>query len=372
MDKSENKKLKISVYAIAKNESKFAERWYNCVKEADEVCVLDTGSTDETVAILKRLGAKVECKKYEPFDFAKARNDSLALCAKDSDLLFCMDLDETIAQGWRTILESNWNNAIQQGKDPTCVQYREVLNYKDDGSYNEVFRQLKIHKHGIASWHRPIHECLEFSAFRAVDIPNLIVEHHPDSSKDREYYIDMLKKTVQEKDADIRSYFYLGQEYLRRGQHKNAIENFHAYVLKQDGVYLAVERCLAMVGMAKAFNSLNDSSSAEFWLWRASAEDPTNREPLYWLGVMAYNRKDYKAAVSIMAKCIAIPDKTSMYHREPIAYSESPMKVLSDALWIIGRRDEAFDVAKNMVSQFPGSQIAAAQYGGIGRALNKI
>jgi len=40
--------MKIVAYAICKNESKFVESWYTSVKEADEVYVLDTGSTDDT------------------------------------------------------------------------------------------------------------------------------------------------------------------------------------------------------------------------------------------------------------------------------------------------------------------------------------
>ena len=44
---------KICVYAICKNESKFINRWLECVKEADYICVLDTGSTDNSVDLLK-------------------------------------------------------------------------------------------------------------------------------------------------------------------------------------------------------------------------------------------------------------------------------------------------------------------------------
>ena len=53
---------KICVYAITKNEEQFVEKWYESMKEADSVVVLDTGSTDNTVNKLKELGATVEVK----------------------------------------------------------------------------------------------------------------------------------------------------------------------------------------------------------------------------------------------------------------------------------------------------------------------
>ena len=41
--------MKIVVYAICKNEEAFVERWMDSMAEADEIVVLDTGSTDGTV-----------------------------------------------------------------------------------------------------------------------------------------------------------------------------------------------------------------------------------------------------------------------------------------------------------------------------------
>ena len=57
-------RLKIVVYTIAQNEMKFVERWMESMKEADAICVLDTGSTDGTPETLKRLGAKVGVRRY--------------------------------------------------------------------------------------------------------------------------------------------------------------------------------------------------------------------------------------------------------------------------------------------------------------------
>ncbi|MCI8588351.1 MAG: glycosyltransferase, partial [Bacilli bacterium] len=47
-------KIKICVYAICKNEEKHIERWIESVKEADDIYVLDTGSTDNSVKLLKK------------------------------------------------------------------------------------------------------------------------------------------------------------------------------------------------------------------------------------------------------------------------------------------------------------------------------
>ena len=78
--------MKICVYAICKNEQAFAERWMASMGEADAVYVLDTGSTDNTVAKLTALGAQVTVERIDPWRFDAARNRSLALVPEDADI----------------------------------------------------------------------------------------------------------------------------------------------------------------------------------------------------------------------------------------------------------------------------------------------
>ena len=68
---------KVVVYAISKNEEKFVNRWYQSMKEADAIYVLDTGSTDKTVELLSNLGVNVVQKKIVPWRFDVARNAAL-------------------------------------------------------------------------------------------------------------------------------------------------------------------------------------------------------------------------------------------------------------------------------------------------------
>ena len=49
----------------SKNESKFINRWYDSVKEADYICVLDTGSNDDTFEKLKKLNIITKQKHYK-------------------------------------------------------------------------------------------------------------------------------------------------------------------------------------------------------------------------------------------------------------------------------------------------------------------
>ena len=51
--------MRIAVYAIALNEAQFVERWAESAREADYLLIADTGSTDETEAIARRLGIEV-------------------------------------------------------------------------------------------------------------------------------------------------------------------------------------------------------------------------------------------------------------------------------------------------------------------------
>ena len=58
--------MKVVVYAICKNERAFADRWMASMSEADEVYVLDTGSTDGTPQRLEELGAHVTVVTITP------------------------------------------------------------------------------------------------------------------------------------------------------------------------------------------------------------------------------------------------------------------------------------------------------------------
>ena len=87
---------KISVCMIVKNEKLHLANALNSIKElADEIIVLDTGSTDNSIQIAKDNGAQVY-KMQWPDDFSIARNESIKLAI--GDWILILDADETISK----------------------------------------------------------------------------------------------------------------------------------------------------------------------------------------------------------------------------------------------------------------------------------
>lgn len=81
---------KLSVYIITYNEADKIAAAVQSVNWADEVLVLDSNSSDDTVRIASEMGATV---KQIPFTtFGKLRNDAIAACKHD--WVFSLDADE--------------------------------------------------------------------------------------------------------------------------------------------------------------------------------------------------------------------------------------------------------------------------------------
>lgn len=84
----------LSFCLIMKNEEKFLERCLASVAGvADELCIVDTGSTDRSIEIAQSFGARIQTIEW-PKDFAKARNVSLAMA--QYRWILTLDADEEV------------------------------------------------------------------------------------------------------------------------------------------------------------------------------------------------------------------------------------------------------------------------------------
>src|SRR5699024_7169654 len=203
--------MKIVVYAICKNEAQFVDRWMDSMSEADQVVVLDTGSTDDTVARLEARGAVVTVETISPWRFDTARNRSLDLVDEDADICVCTDLDEVFHPGWRAALESAWTPGTGQAR------YRYTWSFRPDGAAGVVSWYDKSHRRHGYRWVHPVHEILRWEGpgqpGPMVTALGVQLDHHPDPAKSRGQYLPLLELSVQEEPEDDRNAHYLGREY---------------------------------------------------------------------------------------------------------------------------------------------------------------
>ena len=86
--------MPVSVAIIALNAAAQIEPCLASVRFADEVVVVDSGSTDGTVEVARRYGARVETKEWLGFGRLKQHAVSLAR----NDWVLCLDSDERVSE----------------------------------------------------------------------------------------------------------------------------------------------------------------------------------------------------------------------------------------------------------------------------------
>ncbi|MDO4262114.1 MAG: glycosyl transferase family 2 [Eubacteriales bacterium] len=346
--------LKVYVYAICKNEEAFAARWYESMKEADGVCVLDTGSSDQTVSVLRGLGASVESAVIDPWRFDDARNRSLALVPEDADICVCTDLDEVFRAGWREHMERAWTDGV------SLLHYRYTWNFLENGQEGVVFWIGKAHaRHGYR-WVNPVHEVLEHtkdtpSPYRVAE--GVQLDHLPDHSKSRSSYLPLLELAVEENPDNDRNMHYLGREYMFYGMWEKCRETLLRHLSLPSAVWKP-ERCASMRYIAIACEQLQQDAEAERWHFLSIAEAPELREP--WLETARFflKKKDWLGAAWFAERTLAITERTYYYMNSQKAWLEEPYDVASLGYYYLSKETDpkarALELVKKALEFAPG------------------
>jgi glycosyltransferase involved in cell wall biosynthesis len=114
--------VSLSVIVIAKNEATVIRRCLESVAWADEIIVLDSGSTDATVEICRECKARVEATTDWP-GFGVQKNRVLALAT--SDWVLSIDADEWVTEGLRAEIQA----AIARPGAPSAFRMPRLSSY---------------------------------------------------------------------------------------------------------------------------------------------------------------------------------------------------------------------------------------------------
>lgn len=124
---------------IVKNEERFLDEALRSVAGAvDEVCIVDTGSTDRTREIALAHGARLADVPWQD-DFSLARNAALALASYR--WIFVLDADERLAAGSRAALTNiGRSTAARRGCWITCCNLTD--NFKGSGAMSNALVRI--------------------------------------------------------------------------------------------------------------------------------------------------------------------------------------------------------------------------------------
>lgn len=345
--------MKVAVYSICKNEAQFVHRWMDSMSEADQVFVLDTGSTDETVELLRSRGATVATEVIHPWRFDTARNRSLELVPEDTDICICTDLDEVFHPGWRQALETAWIPGAGQAR------YRYTWSFQPDGSEGVVFWSEKIHRRHGYRWVHPVHEVLQWEGTGLpgpmVTAVGVQLDHLPDHTKSRGQYLPLLELSVQEAPDDDRNVHYLGREYMFYRRWDDCIATLKRHLAMPSATW-ADERAASMRYIARSYLEKGEPEQARNWLFQAIAQAPHLREPWIEMAQMLYQQEDWEGVLYFTGCALAITVRPDSYICEAEPWGPLPHDLRCQAYFHTGRTALALDEARKALALSPTDQ----------------
>ena len=264
----------ISLCMIVKDEAEVLPRaLQNLGAFADELIIVDTGSTDDTVAIAEAHGAKVLHYDWQyPGHKGEARN--VGVDAATGEWIVVLDADEIIRQ------PSDLREWLESLADRVTAANVLFENYAEDGRVSLRWYQQRIWRNGTYRYIHREHEMpVPVNGTDMAEVGcNIVFEHRPPSIREKpkiKPMLDRLIADVEERPGDAHSLYFLHRQWLHDEKWQEAI-NVGERFLAIEGGHNRIE-CFG--NMATACWHLERTSEAVVWLHKALAYEPQRR---YW------------------------------------------------------------------------------------------
>lgn len=225
-----NPEQKLSLCLIVKNEEKNIERCIKSVENiVDEIVILDTGSTDNTLEIAKKYNTRIFHSEWKN-DFALARNEAISHAT--GDWILILDADEELIEGS--------NDSIRifmiPTEDPICYTIR-IKNYNERKELQHSNFMTRFFKnHPTLRFKGKIHESIYTENRVMIADDNLYILHHgyKDASKNVEKFKERNNPIIEELfnqegvNDEYKSFlgFYLGSDKIAFKDYDGAIKEF--------------------------------------------------------------------------------------------------------------------------------------------------
>jgi len=372
-------KPKFSVVLIARNEENHVPKMMSSLKDfqerGGEVCLLDTGSTDNTVEIAKSLGCKVQAvgdkfriqidqdlaekinNKFvvegeapvvnagdSLFDFASARNYSVSFA--ENDMISTMDCDEVFTK----LDIDKINQFIDDGYEQ--FEYNFVFNHDPFGNPVIKFRQSKFYNRSKVKWVGIIHEVLQGpSKLIYLDEDIIKLEHFQNEKTNRSGYLKGLAVDCFNNPDNDRNSHYFAREMLYCGRYKSAIKEFKNHIAM--GKW-GTEAAQSMLYIGDCYRAMGDVDNMLIW-WTKSFEKEARREPLMRIAEYYYGRGMHQQTIAYCEAALSVT-QLPFYSNHVPYYENIPHEFLYTSYWWVGKKDKSKEHWEKALAFCPTNQ----------------
>jgi glycosyltransferase involved in cell wall biosynthesis len=326
-----------------------------------EVCIVDTGSTDNTVEVAKSRGCIVkevgekyihiiskeqakeindrfivenempivnEGDKY--FDFAGARNDVVSIAS--SDWVCTVDCDEML-----TKLDIDRIDEIIKDPNLGHLEYNFVFSHMPDGSELIKFVQSKFYNRAKMNWVGIIHEMVtplpgQICGVGFMDESIFKLEHWQNPETNRGGYLRGLAVDCFEHQEKDRNSHYFARELWWNGRPWSAAKEFKRHIEMRAW---PAERAESMLFLADIYGAMEKPEEQIEWAMKALATDPGRREPLIKLAQIYARHGEWTPANFYATAALELP-WSGYYGSNKRFYENEPHELLYQAKGWLG------------------------------------
>lgn len=322
MMEAEKERYSISLCMIVKNEEKYLR---GCLESArpfvDEIIIVDTGSTDATVAIAQEYGAKLFTFPWNG-NFSDARNESLRHAT--SEWILYLDADERLLNGAEMRALRPSRSVIAYSVNIRSKHILPSGTVEQVNQYQRFFRRHpKINFEGV------VHEQVLPSLIRmgkTIAPSTMFIEHlgYGESlEKINEKCLrnsEMLLRQIEKNPHDYYAHYQLGNTYGVMLRYDEAEVHLLKAVEHDRNVSIRASACniLVEIEMHRA-----DLDRAEHWCRQAIKYVPTQVMGYWFLSGILAHKKQYEDALQQLVSVRKNSDKpTGLAHDLSISAAE--------------------------------------------------
>ncbi|MFC1517973.1 glycosyltransferase [Candidatus Margulisiibacteriota bacterium] len=286
---------KISFCLISRNNEKTIEDTLASIKNvADEIIVVDTGSTDKTEAIVNKFTKNIFHFKWID-DFAAARNESIKHAKHD--WIFIIDADEVLDP---SSIE-NIKNALKTASQKKITAYQCLIhNVRGEQLYSINYMVRMLRKLDDKPFVGRIHERtspkykIAKSGIKIIHTgydPSLKLPH-----KEAEKREKLLELDLKDNPEDINAIYNLANQYLSNKNYEKSLELLDKALAKEPN---NLELLITKADLLREQNGFASSVSILEKLLNIKEGQYLDLRPYFILGDVFYRQKKYAEALKL-------------------------------------------------------------------------